>query len=40
MVRCSIKEHNNNEVIPPVIVQCMTYLRENGKSHYFGENGI
>ncbi|KAK2186020.1 hypothetical protein NP493_216g02031 [Ridgeia piscesae] len=25
-----IKEHNNNELIPPVMNQCIAYLRENG----------
>ena len=36
----SIKEHNNGEVIPPVVIHTVQYVMDHGKSrikmYYFG----
>ena len=30
----SIKEHNNNEVIPPVVSETVNYIKRNGKFYH------
>ena len=28
---CSIKKHNRGEIVPPVMHQCVSYLRKHGE---------